>query len=99
MKIGYRIYWTNNALAELAATITYLKENFSDKELRKLAFKIESTIQLISINPNVVPKSEIKDIYRVVIFKYNTMYYRIQGDNIEILSFFSNRQDPTRKKI
>ncbi len=63
MKIGYRIYWTNNALAELAATITYLKENFSDKELRKLAFKIESTIQLISINPNVFPK--ISGVFKI----------------------------------
>ncbi|MBK8356645.1 MAG: type II toxin-antitoxin system RelE/ParE family toxin [Saprospiraceae bacterium] len=98
MKIGYRIYWTNNALAELAATITYLKENFSDKELRKLAFKIESTIQLISINPNVFPKSEIKDIYRVVIFKYNTMYYRnfFRIDKTQLVRKFDERYSPDK---
>ena len=75
MKIGNRIYWTNNALAELAATITYLKENFSDKELRKLAFKIESTIQLISINPNVFPKSLVSSKFILIVIKLQSNDY------------------------
>ncbi len=75
MKIGYRIYWTNNALAELAATITYLKENFSDKELRKLAFKIESTIQLISINPNVFLKSLVSSKFILIVIKLQSNDY------------------------
>ena len=75
MKIGNRIYWTNNALAELAATITYLKENFSDKELRKLAFKIESTIQLISINPNVFLKSLVSSKFILIVIKLQSNDY------------------------
>lgn len=55
MKSGYKIQWTDNALAELAKTIEYLEENFTDKEIRKLALKIESTTELISQNPNIFP--------------------------------------------
>lgn len=99
MKSGYKILWTNHALNELERTIKYLENNFSSKELEKLSQKIESTINLISQNPGLFSKSDKKDVYRVTILKLNTMYYRIQGDNIEILSFFSNRQNPKSRKI
>jgi len=99
MKIGYKILWTDHALGELENTIEYLEINFGRKELEKLSQKIESIVSLISQNPLLFSKSDRKGIYRVTILKFNTMYYRIQGDSIEILSFFSNRQHPKRRKI
>lgn len=99
MKSGYKVYWTANALAELANTITYLEENFADKEIRRLVLQIEKTIALISHNPNIFPKSELKLIYKAIVLKYNTLYYRVNENNIEILSFLSSRQNPTKRKI
>lgn len=99
MKSGYKIHWTDNALDELAQTIGYLEENFTDKEIRRLALKIESTTELISQNPNIFPKSDSKEVYKVVILKYNTLYYSVKEDSVEILSFFSNRQSPVKRKI
>ncbi|WP_312824288.1 type II toxin-antitoxin system RelE/ParE family toxin [Epilithonimonas sp.] len=98
MKNIYDILWTPNALNELEQTIDYLEKNFSEKEVKKLAEKIESTIQLISKNPILFPKSENKNIHKAVLLKYNSMYYWIKDDNIEILSFFSNRQNPNKRK-
>jgi plasmid stabilization system protein ParE len=37
MKSGYRILWTDNALKELEKTITFLEENWTEKELQSLA--------------------------------------------------------------
>ena len=99
MKSGYKIVWTYHALSELEKTIEYLEANFSNKELKRLSQKIESTVNLISQNPGLFSMSDKKGVYRVTILKLNTMYYRIQGDSIEILSFFSNRQNPERRKI
>jgi plasmid stabilization system protein ParE len=99
MKNGYKVFWTEHALNELEKTIEYLQINFSDKELERLSQKIESTIYLISQNPGLFSKSDSKGIYRVSILKLNTMYYRVKGDDIEILSFFSNRQNPQKRKI
>lgn len=99
MKSGYKIHWTDNALDELAKTIGYLQENFTDKEIRKLALNIERTVELISRNPNIFSKSEFKGTYKIVILKYNTLYYQVRENSIEILSFFSNRQNPTKRKI
>ncbi|KFC22613.1 type II toxin-antitoxin system RelE/ParE family toxin [Epilithonimonas lactis] len=98
MKSGYDIVWTPNALIELEQTIEYLSQNFSEKEIKKLAEKIESTIVLISKNPNLFPISKNRNFHKVVIMKYNSMYYRIKNENIEILSFFSNRQSPDKRK-
>jgi len=99
MKSGYKILWTDHALGELEKTIEYLETNFTRKELEKLSQKIESIVSLISQNPRLFSKSDKKGIFRVTILKFNTMYYRVQGDSIEILSFFSNRQHPKRIKI
>ena len=74
--------------------IEYLELNFSQKELNKLSVEIERVLRLISKNPKLFPKSEPNNIRRIVIKKFNTMYYREVGERFEILSFFSNRQEP-----
>ena len=100
MKSGYKIEWTDNALNELKATYQYLEENWTEKELRNLSSEIERTIKLISENPKLFPLSEKKKIRRVIVKKLNTLYYReVKKSKIEILSFFSNRQDPNRRKL
>ena len=99
MKNGYNVLWTDHALQELAETYSYLEEHFTKKELQKLSIEIEYTLSLISKNPSLFPLSESIGIHRVVIKKFNTMYYRVKGNSIEILSFFSNRQNPNKKKI
>lgn len=99
MENGYKIKWTANALKELKQTFDYLESEFTKKELNNLATEIEHTIKLISHNPQLFQKSDFKNVYRAIILKFNTMYYRINNDEIEILSFFSNRQNPKERKI
>lgn len=99
MKSGYDVLWTPNALRELEKTIEYLQKNFTDREIRKLVQKIESTTELISQNPHIFPESEKRGVHRVVILKLNTMYYRVKNERVEIVSFFSNRQSSDKKTI
>jgi plasmid stabilization system protein ParE len=100
MTNGYKIFWTEFALSELEKTITYLEENWTEKELMNLAYEIEKTLSLISHDPTLFQVSEIKkDVRRVLVAKLNTLYYRVNGESIEIISFFSNRQNPKRRKI
>jgi plasmid stabilization system protein ParE len=100
MSNGYKIFWTNHALRELQSTFEYISENWTEKELNILASKIEKNLYLISINPSLFPQSEFqKHIRRAAVTKHNTLYYRINQDHIEIVSFFSNRREPgTRLK-
>ncbi len=97
MKSGYRVLWTDHALEELEKAVEYLQLNFSDAEIARLARAIESTLSHITRNPSMYPESATANgIRRAVILRFNTLYYRVNRDEkqVEILSFFSNRQDP-----
>lgn len=100
MTSGFRILWTENALAELEATIAFLETNWTEKELRKLAIEIEKAIDLLSRNPLLFQPSDLNiKVRRVVVAKKNTPYYRINGNTVEVFSFFSNRQNPKKRRI
>ncbi len=99
MENGYEISWTDHALEELSTTYEYLEENFTEKELRKLSAAIDRTLRLISGNPDLFPLTQQKGVRKVVIKKFNTLYYRKNNGMVEILSFFSNRQGSDHLKI
>ena len=64
---------------ELEQTINYLQENWTDKELRILALKLEDTLILLSQNPKLFQVIEVTNkIRRVVILSHNTLYYKIK---------------------
>ncbi|HEX9825950.1 MAG TPA: type II toxin-antitoxin system RelE/ParE family toxin [Flavobacteriaceae bacterium] len=100
MKSGYKILWTDHAISELEETIEYLKNNWTEKELRKFSAKLDHTIELISKSPEIFSDSyEKKGIRKAVVEKNNNLYYRIIENSIEIVSLFSNRKNPDKKKI
>lgn len=96
---GYKILWTDLALEQLAQIVKYLEEEFTDREIKKLAEEIERILSIISQNPLIYPISDKAKIRKAVVLKFNTLYYRPKNQTIEILSFFSNRQNPESRKI
>lgn len=100
MKSTYKIVWSDHSLQELKETFEYIELNWTEKELSKLANEINKIINLISLNPYLFPVSQSSNVHRTVILKLNTIYYRIVNDDtVEILSFFSNRQNPKSLKL
>ena len=99
MEGGYEIFWTDLALKELRTTFEYLEDRFTQKEIQRLANEIERITKLISQNPNLFPLTDKMKVRKVVILRFNSMYYRIEGNQVQILSFFSNRQSPKSRKI
>ncbi len=98
MKNGYKIVWTVHALNELKVTFEYLENNWTDREMSKLANDIDKTLSLISNNPKLFPISNRTQVRRAVLGKLNIIYYReIKNKTIEIISFFSTRQNPDKK--
>ena len=99
MKSGYEIYWTSNALFELNETYEYIEREFTENELINLSIEIDHVIKLISKNPELFPFSDFKEIRRVVVKKFNTLYYRHKNNRIEILSFYNNRKDSENRNL
>lgn len=89
-----KIKWSEKAKEELANTYYYIEDNWSSKEIKRLSVKIEATVNFIKEYPFSYPIIRKGSVRKAVILKYNSMYYRVKNDEIEILSFFSNRQKP-----
>ena len=100
MKSGFKIVWTEHALSELNQTISYLEENWTERELKNFVKKLDHTIELISKSSKLFPASlEKHGIRKAVIEKHNNLYYRERNEQIEIISLFSVLQNPKKKKI
>ena len=59
-------------------------------------FSLYRVLKLIASQPTTFSLSDFTGIRKVVIKKFNTLYYRQKEDRIEIISFFSNRQNPDK---
>ncbi len=100
MKSGFEIRWTTHALLELEETFKQIEELWTEKELHNLSVAIEQKVKLISQNPFLFQASdEGNQVRRAVVSRLNSIYYRINGDQIEIVSFFLNRRNPGSKNI
>ena len=102
MKSGLKVVWTEHALDELRRTVQYLESNFSDREINRLAEKIETVVRSISRFPDLYPESSQRQgVRRASVTKFNTLYYRTNEERrqIEILSFFPNRKDPEELEL
>lgn len=98
MKNTYKIIWSKRALNNLAKIISYLEENWTEREIRNFAVKVDRCVAILEKNPEAFPKSWIKpDLRRVVITKQNTLYYSVKGNIIFLVNIFDTRQNP--KKI
>ncbi|WP_456439503.1 type II toxin-antitoxin system RelE/ParE family toxin [Psychroserpens sp.] len=99
----------NVFLSELAETkllklSEYLLENWNLKTRDKFIEKLTEKIKQISLQPQSCPQSlEFKGLYKCVVTKQTTFYYRIsiKLKEIEIITVFDTRQnsDELKKEI
>jgi plasmid stabilization system protein ParE len=96
----FKVKWSQNALQDLASTLTYLAENFTTKEITALQTEIKQIEGLLSDNPYIAKLiPERKEVRKLVVMKYNSLYYLVTNKEIIVLSFFSNRQHLDKRKL
>jgi plasmid stabilization system protein ParE len=79
----------------------YLLEQWSFKVKKDFLAKLTKKIQQIQSQPESCPKSnEFGGIYKCVVTKQTTFFYRVnfEREEIEIITLFDTRQDPERLK-
>lgn len=88
------IIWSTNALNELRETLDfYNKRNGNTNYSIKLLDEIETTLDLLS-NNEMIGRQTIDKGSRVLVKKVYLIFYELQNEKIEILSFWDNRQNP-----
>lgn len=94
-----KVFLSELAENKLLRLKDYLLEKW-DKKTRDIFFqKLHDKIEQISLQPESCPGSNaLKGLYRCVVTKQTTFYYRIlkHSKEIEIITVFDTRQDPDR---
>lgn len=97
MKNGYRLLWSEKATLDLQQIIDYLKESWTEKEIKSFVKRLDKRLNLILINPRLFPKTtKRRNIRRSVLTKHITIYYTAFGKSIKVVALFDSRQDPQK---
>lgn len=92
MAAKYSVLWSKEANLQVERIFNFIKENWSDKEAENfldLLFHFEKTIALF---PNSFKTSKkFKDCRLGLVHKHVTAIYKIDGNQIIVLTIFDNR--------
>lgn len=91
----YSIRYSTRAYIEYEELLDYLFKNFGVATTAKVDKYFEEVIESLSINPLLYPISDKKKkLRRCVISQQTTLYYRFNGEYVELASFRGNRLNP-----
>ncbi len=96
-----KVYLSELAEAKLLQLSDYLLENWGLQTRNRFIKKITDRINQISTQPESCPESDdFKGLYKCVVTKQTTLYYRIlvELEEIEVITIFDTRKDPNTLK-
>lgn len=87
------------AKRNLKSLLEYLENKWSERVKKKFIQKMDEAISQISKYPYSSAQSEeFKGVYRKVVSKQTSFYYRVKKEEIEIITIRDNRKDPKTLK-
>ncbi len=97
---SFPVRYSSRAYFEYENILDYIVTRFGHSVALKVDLYFEEIISQISINPFLFPVSDkLKNIRRCVISKQTSLYYRFNGEFVEIVSFRGNMMDPTEMNL
>ncbi len=94
-----KVVLSPTARKKLDDLLDYLDENWPRKVKKDFINKLDITLKRICKYPESCPESkEIKRLRKCVVTSQNSLFYRIGENEIEVITFFDNRQDPSKLK-
>jgi len=92
--------WSKRALNDFDEIIEFILTKWTAKEALAYIEKVERIISQIRKTPEMFVQSiKGKDIRKCVINKQTSLFYRINGQIIEIITIISNKQNPKKQII
>lgn len=90
----YKVYLSPLAERKLLILLDYLAEEWGDTSRDKFLKKFKSSVDAISSYPySCIQSSIIQNLFKCVVNKYSSFYYRINENDVEIITIIDNRQD------
>ena len=93
-----KIIWTPEAKETFESNIDYLLSEWGDKVTLDFLNRVDEVILRIKSNPKLFPAINKDDhIHRCVVVKQISLYYRVVSSNqIDLITFWNNYQNPER---
>jgi plasmid stabilization system protein ParE len=94
-----QIKWSDEAIADYHQNIDYLLKEWPENVAIEFVEDVEITIELIKSNPDLYPLTDHKGVRKAVIRKQITMFFEVSNQEIHIIRFWNNYQNPERLKL
>jgi plasmid stabilization system protein ParE len=93
----YSVIISERAENNLDNIVKYLLADWSEQVKDSFLARLKKTVNLLSIDPYIFQEfSKRKRIRKCLITKHNTMYYRIVGKTVQIITIHDTRMNPQR---
>jgi plasmid stabilization system protein ParE len=99
MTSTYKLIWSDEALNNLKSIISYLENNWTEKEISKFVRKLDHQLELIAQNPRLFPKVDNSKARKSVLSKQISIFYSIAKREINILFIHDSRKNPDMLKL
>jgi plasmid stabilization system protein ParE len=98
--MALELYWSARADKKFDRIIEYLHEEWGEKVTTAFVKKVYEFLDILVEFPEVGKiENQERNIRGFVIVKQVTVFYKIKGNKIILLNFFSNRTKPTKKRL
>ena len=97
--MAFKIVWTKQAAKDYDKIISYLVENWSDKEIKNFIAETDSFFEVLAQHPEILQKSNKRDnICRGPINRLTILIYRIKpiAKEIVLIRIRGSRQRPLK---
>ena len=96
----YEVSTSERAEENLDKIFEYLEYHWSVKVKNDFKEKLNREVNRLRQNPYMYQPSDIKkSVRRCFITKHNAMYYKIIGEEVEIITIQDTRSDPKSLKL
>ena len=97
--MAYKIKKSKEFLKNTLFVLNYIEKEWGIKSAERFQTLLDSKIDKLSIHAktgSLINKN--KNIRKLMITKHNKIYYRINKNEINILTLFENKMDPKKNK-
>ena len=96
--MNYQIRWTKKSADNYEDIVNFIRLHWPENIVKQFVRDSFSTIELMRSFPFMFKSVKNKNIRKGLINKHVCVYYRVSGENIELLYFWDNRMNPEDNK-
>ncbi len=93
----YKVVWTSEALQTYLQTISYLEQEWTEREVKNFARDVEDKITLLKKFSGIgSPFDKKRKLRKTLVHKQVQLYYRVRPlkRQVELVSFWNTYQNP-----